>query len=253
MADFSKIIDHPDKQDIIDRLVGGATPKEVSTHLKLKYPDKEQAHLRLTATLLQSFLDTYLDVNEDFKKDLTALKKQDEEYRKNLSPALANSASYKQRIEEIADTELDIIQFAKEILLTAKARLEQVFDKIQEDPTKINSKQEYVVIKWYEVVSQLIEKYQKVTDTGSDQITNYNITMQMVDDQVYAIQEATRRSMLKMSPDEANKFIDIFNYELTQLKPPKPEEAQTQEERMADVKLLEEKVEKVKNDEDDDE
>lgn len=249
MADLQKIIDHPKKQEIIDQLVSGKTPKEVSTHLKLKYPGDDQAHLRLTAKLLQAFLDKYLNVHEEFKQDLSTLKKKDEEYRKNISPALAKNITYQQRVEEVADTELDILKFAMEILITAKARLEQVFDKIQEDPTKINTKQEYVVIKWYEVVGQLIEKYQKLTDPGGDQVNNYNVTMQMVDDQVYAMQEAIRRVLVQMSSEESNKFIELFNVELQKLKPPKPEQAPTQEERMADVKLLETKVKEKLEDE----
>ena len=51
-ADFSKILLHPDKDEIISKIMTGVSHKNIADGLKLQYPDKEQGHLRISAALL---------------------------------------------------------------------------------------------------------------------------------------------------------------------------------------------------------
>ena len=36
-VDFSKVLDHPDQDEIISKLMAGVTPKDINEWLKLKY------------------------------------------------------------------------------------------------------------------------------------------------------------------------------------------------------------------------
>jgi hypothetical protein len=70
-SDFSKINNHPEKQSIITKLLSGDNPKTVSAYLKDKYPKPDEGHLRIPATLLQTFLDEYADHHGFIKRSFS--------------------------------------------------------------------------------------------------------------------------------------------------------------------------------------
>ena len=64
MSKYSKIIDHPEKDKIISRLISGDTPKSISDYLQIKYNGPDEAHLRLAQSLLKDFRTNYLEKNK---------------------------------------------------------------------------------------------------------------------------------------------------------------------------------------------
>ena len=74
VADFSKILSHPDKDEIISKLVTGIKPRDVSDWLKLKYSDKEQGHLRISSKILQDFVENNLDLYNVIQNDISGVK-----------------------------------------------------------------------------------------------------------------------------------------------------------------------------------
>ena len=73
-VDFSKILEHPDCDEIISKLTHGVQPKDIGDWLKIKYSEKNQNHLRLSVKLLKDFLESNLDLYKDIKQDILAAK-----------------------------------------------------------------------------------------------------------------------------------------------------------------------------------
>ena len=59
-----------------------------------------------------------------------------------------------------------------------KARLEQIYDKVQQNPE--NTKPDYVLIKYIELLNQTAEKYDRIVNNAPDQIIQHNITIQTI-------------------------------------------------------------------------
>ncbi len=128
-ADYSKIINHPDSEEIVGKLVSGIRPKDVSEWLKVKYSGKDDNHLRLSSALLKEFIDNNLNLYETLKQDIQGVKSGGID--KKVSAALKNNKTYQERMIEAANTEVDIKQMFKSVYVMLNARVEQYFDKMQ--------------------------------------------------------------------------------------------------------------------------
>lgn len=61
-ADYSKIINHPDKQWIITKFSSGESAKSIASYLKAKYELPEEKHLVLSENLLKILLTIILNI-----------------------------------------------------------------------------------------------------------------------------------------------------------------------------------------------
>jgi hypothetical protein len=237
VADFSKLTAHPDKDEIISKVITGVPPKTIADWLKLKYPDKEQAHLRLSVPLLKEFVDNgALDMAAQFQTDLNGVAA-----GKEISASIKNNKTYQERLVEIADKEIDIKKLVTETTHMIKARAEQVFDKIQENPQ--NMKPDYVLIKWFELLLTAIEKCDKAINERPDQVIQHNITMQVVESNIAIFQEAIRETAAEIDPEMAFIFIDKLSAKMKALQEPAPN-IFSQDRRLVEAQVLNTTVQK---------
>jgi len=238
--DFSTILSHPDCQEIISKLVTGVSPKEISQWLKIKYSDKDQKHLHLSSKLLQDYLDSHVDIATQFKKD-QAIVSQPPSKEKKLTAALLSNKSYQERLIEYADKQVDVKRLVQELVFMIRDRIEQVFDAIQQNP--VSSKGDYPLIKWFELLMNALEKCDKIVNQAPDQIIQHNVTIQQIDQHVFVIQEALRRTLSQIDHEAALLFIDIMNKEMAKLKPQQITD-ETVDKKIEEIKLLTDKVNK---------
>lgn len=231
--DFSKLLNHPLKDEIISKLVTGVSPKNVADWLKLKYPDKDQSHLRISSSNLKDFADNNLDLYNQLRNDIND--SSSDQQNKQIAESLRNNKTYQERMTELADTEIDIKQIIKETVMMVRARAIQVFDKIQENPQ--NTKPDYALIKWFETLINASEKYDKIVNEAPDQIVQHNFTMQMVENHTAVFQEAIRETMMEIEPEMAFLFMEKFNQKMQSFKEPE-EKPIGQEKRLAEAKIL---------------
>ena len=71
---YDKIINHPDKDEIIEKLIAGDSVRQVSQWLKQKYPSTKKNEISFVS--LQSFRKNYLNLEKDVLKDLQKERKQ---------------------------------------------------------------------------------------------------------------------------------------------------------------------------------
>lgn len=243
VADFSKILEHPDYEEIISKLTNGIKPKDVSDWLKLKYPQKDQSHLRLGYSLLGEFLEGHLDLYNQIKGDIIAAKNE-QKIEKKVAASLKNTKTYEERVLEMATEigkgEIDINRYFGETVVIARARIQQFFDKMQENPS--NSKPDYALIKWVETFGNLCEKYAKVVRQDPDQVVQHNVTVQVMDQYVAVMQDAIRETLAEIDPEASSLFMERISKRLASLKPIEEPAEVPQEKRLAEAKLINAKV-----------
>ncbi len=218
MADFKKILDHPEKQRIISKLVSGEKATDVAQYLRLKYNKDDEANLRLPVSLLKEFIDTYGD-HHGFLTQIIK-DKEDGKLDGKIAKSLLENKTWRTRLEEYADQTVDVKKRAGQILHLIESRAEQLFDKIQENPE--SSKVDYVMIKYFEVIMQMVEKLDKIVNDRPDVRIEHTYTVRMVEDYSAAIQEAIRETLQEMSPELTVKFLDRLQHKLELI--PNPDE-----------------------------
>lgn len=243
-ADFSKLLTHPDKDEIISKLLTGIKPRDISDWLKLKYPDqKEQGHLRLSSNILKDFVDNNLDLYNTLKNDVAGAKN-NQTPPKDIADSLKNNKTYKERLNELADQEIDIKKIMVETIFIIKQRVEQVFDKVQENPQNI--KPDYTLIKWFEILLSASEKFQKIVNEAPDMVVQHNISVQMVEQHTVVLQDAIREVMLEMDPQMAFLFMEKLNAKMAVLQEPNHQTI-SPDKRLAEVKVISTKVNNIDN------
>jgi hypothetical protein len=249
-ADFSKLLAHPDKEEIFDKLTRGIKPKDISDWLKLKYPNRDQSHLRLSAKLLKDFTDNNMDLYNVLKSDIIdtkAGKKQD----KKIAESLLNNKTYRERLNELADTEIDIKRVITEIVFLIRERIEQYFDRMQENPN--NLKPDYGLIRWFEVLLNAVEKFDKIINNAPDQIIQHNVTMQAVSNHTALFQDVIREVLAEMDPEASFLFMERLRERMELLEPLEEMKPLSQDKRLAEAKIIQKKVDGIDKDEDSDE
>jgi hypothetical protein len=260
MADFSKLISHPEKTDIITKLVSGESPKVVSKYLKDKYPGPDQGHLRLPATMLQEFLDNYADHHGYVKKIVQ--RSADSKMDKKIAESLLDTAPWKERVMEGVEKEISYIDKLDNVLTILETRAEQLFDLIQGDPE--NTRTDYVFTKYMELLMLALEKGDKIRNDRPDVKVEHTYTVQMVEQQSMAFQEAIRRVLARLGPDYSSIFMELLVEEMgkmsikdiegaPQTQKEIEKERQTIDKLNADVQEFDQKFLEDKKEDDDDE
>lgn len=239
MTDFSNLLNHPDAEEIVSRLVVGDSPKDISQWLKIKYSDKDQKHLVISAKILQEYADKHLDLMNHLQKDIISIK-QTGELDKTVSGSLTNTKAYKERLMEYVEDELNIKKMITELVLVCRDRMEQVFDKIQENPHSL--KGDYVLLKYFETLGNNLEKFDKIVNNAPDQIIQHNITVQQVDQHTAVLQEAVRRALTKLDPEQSLIFIESLSQELQTLRAPELSALTSSPSRLTEVETLKQEI-----------
>ena len=236
MADYSNITDHPDYQEIVAKIVTGTSVKDISNWLKIKYPADDHKHLHLSQKSLQDFADKHVDLEATLKRDILTVKSPENGDMK-IAGSLLNNKTYRERLTQLADDKVDIKRRLQEMVLVGMERLEQVYDRIQENPT--NMKHDYVLLKWFEQMVNLYEKVNKIVNEAPDQVIHHNITVQAVEQHTAILQEAVRETLMQMDHEMASLFIDLLNKKLQNLKAPSLPQEMTMVELLNEVKKAE--------------
>ena len=215
-ADFTKLIDHPEKQSIISKLVSGDSAKVVAQYLKDKYPKPDEGHLRIPATTLQEFMDTYANHHGYIKKIVQG--NADSKLDKKIQESLMDNRTWRDRVVGVAEKEFNYLEKLHNILTILEARTEQMFDMIQSDPE--STRNDYIFNKHLEQLMMVIEKCDKIKNDRPDiRVEHHHYTMQMVEQQSFAFQDAIRRVLERMGPEYSSLFMDLLKEEMSKINP----------------------------------
>lgn len=211
-----KILEHPDKDEIITKLLSSVPIGDIHEWLEAKYIDVGEKKFVLSDKIISTFQKEYLDIYSIIKDDVakTKTKMSAEE---ELKLEIQGSPQYHRALEQYANNEVDIKVTVKKMVATIETRAAQVFDQIQEDPRNI--KMDRTLIEWFNTLIALLEKYDTILNGNPDQINiQNNINIQVVDDHINVVYNVIKEILSKLDYDTSLLFIEMFNDEMKKLK-----------------------------------
>jgi hypothetical protein len=245
---LKKILDHPDKDEIIAKLVLDYPAKDIHDWLAAKYTNVSEAKFVVAEKSIKTFKDNYLDVynmiREDIQKTKQAVATSTEA---ELELAVRNNPTYKSKMLELANKEIDVRQMVAQLCIAIETRLGQVFDEIQENPRDINSRIDRVLIEYGELLGGLLEKYYKFTESPADLVIQHNVTLQAVDQHISVFHDVIREVLSQLDLESSMLFMELFQEKMAKLKPPTPESMPNTDVKLAEAKLLNETINKKLN------
>lgn len=247
---IKKIIEHPDKDEIISKLLMGIDPAEVNDWLKAKYVNVSESKFVIAKKTLKDFKDDWLDLVIYIQEDAKAVRDAvSSDVEGDLVLSIKNNSAYKSQLLKLAGKELDIKEMITNLCLVVEARLGQIFDSIQEDPANINTRTERVALEYMNTLGAVLEKYQKLTQEQPGAMVQNNLTIQVVDQHISVLHEVVRDVLAQMDLESSMYFMEQITEKMSKLKPPSEQSIPSADVRLAETKLLNEAItKKIDND-----
>lgn len=238
-----KIIDHPDRDEIVSKLVIGISPKDIYEWLSAKYTNASEAKFVIAEKSIKSFQDNYLDVytliRDDFAKAKTSLVHGTSD---SLDLAIKSNPDYKNLVIKTVGKELELKQTIERLITAIETRLGQIYDSIQEDPQNINTRIDRLLREYADTLANLLEKAYKIINNGPDQIIQHNVTVQHLDQHTNIFYEAIKKTLERMDLESSMFFMEQFTDNLKKLKDMNNQSIPPVEERLAQVQILNETI-----------
>jgi len=200
-----KVLNHPDKEDMIKRLLGGDSVKEVERWLKEKYPRSKRLHVSYMT--LQKFRADHLnlkgDVLGDIKNRRTELDREAVEAETKM--VLQNSSAYQQKIEEIAEGKLDVSRRLLEMDSLINSRLEFYYNLLENGGTLREDK---IFIEYINTMKGLMQDWKKYVEGVADKRIDHNININVVNEQARILKETVIDVLGEISPELITVFVE---------------------------------------------
>jgi hypothetical protein len=245
---LKKILEHPDKDEIIAKLILDIPVKDIHDWMASKYVSVSEAKFVIAEKSIKTFKENYLDVynmiQEDIQKTKQALSTNTID---ELELSVRSNPTYRGKMLELAGKEIDVRQMVARLCVAIEMRVGQVFDEIQEDPRNINTRVDRMLKEYGELLGTLLEKYYKFTESPADMTVQHNVTLQVVDQHISVFHDAIREVLSEMDLESSMLFMEKFQEKMAKLKPFTPESIPNTDIRLAEAKLLNETINKKLN------
>jgi len=209
-----KILNHPDKELVISKLLEGDSVKEVERWLKEKYPRTRRLHISYMT--LQKFRAEHLNIKGEVLDDI---KNRRGEIDREASEAEARmiikaSSSYQQKLEEIASSELDVTRRLLEMDSLINSRIEYYYNMLQEGGSLREDK---IFIEYINTMKALMQDWKKYIEGVADKKIEHNINISVVNEQARVLKEAVLDVLQELNPDLVSVFVDRLDVKMRQL------------------------------------
>jgi hypothetical protein len=200
-----KVLNHPDKEDLISKLLEGDSVKEVERWLREKYPRTKRLHVSYMT--LQKFRAEHLnlkgEVLGDIKNRRTEVDKEAVEAETRM--VIQNSSAYQRKIEEIADGNLDVSKRLLEMDSLINSRLEFYYNLLQNGGTLREDK---IFIEYINTMKGLMQDWKKYVEGVADKKIEHNININVVNEQAKVLKETVIDVLSEISPDLITVFVE---------------------------------------------
>ena len=209
-----KILNHPDKETVISKLLEGDSVKEVERWLKEKYPRTRRLHISYMT--LQKFRAEHLNIKGEVLDDI---KNKRGEIDREATEAEARmiikaSSSYQQKLEEIASSELDVTRRLLEMDKLINSRIEYYYNLLQEGGSLREDK---IFIEYINTMKALMQDWKKYIEGVADKKIEHNINISVVNEQARILKEAVLDVLQELNPELVSVFVDRLDVKMRQL------------------------------------
>lgn len=211
-----KILSHPDKEDIIQMLTSGESTRSVEEKLKSKYPNDKSKHISWIT--LQNFRKEHLKLEgkvlQDIQDAAAVQKRQIEETMRQRQ--LEAVDAYKNKINEIADSKLDVARKILQLDAVIESRMEYWYNMVASGE-ETAAKGDNELRKFITQQMELLGQYKKFVEGMADKTIDHNININVMNDQIAVIREVIRECMAEFGPDKAMMFMERLNNKLNSM------------------------------------
>ena len=210
----NKVLRHPDKEDIIKKLLDGESVKEVERWLKSKHPKSKR--LQVSYMTLQKFRSEHLNLRGDILDDIKNRRSEIEKDSKDaeVRSIVLSSSSYQQKIEEIASSELDVTKRLLEMDALITSRIEYYYNLLSQGGT---IREDKIFLEYINTLKSLMQDWKKYIEGFADKKIEHNINLNVIDEQARIIREAVYEVLQDMQPELIPVFVDKMELKMRQL------------------------------------
>lgn len=206
---FNKVLQHPDKEEIIKRLLDGDSLKDVEAWLKRKYPKRKR--LKISWVTLQKFRKEHLNLYGDMLDDIKSAKQIKERDSSELlaRQIISDSSHYQEKINEIADTELDASKRLLEMDKLINSRLVYYFNLLESGKGEI--REDKLFLEYMKEYRAILESWKKFIDGHADKKIEHNININVVNEQLNVLKSIIFEVLQEMDPMLVPVFVNRLN------------------------------------------
>jgi DNA-directed RNA polymerase beta' subunit len=230
----NKVFNHPQKEEIISKLLNGESVKSVDSWLKKKHPKKKS--LWVSYASLQKFRKEHLNLDGDILQNIKEARKTQDSDSEDLAEKamLATSNAYQEKINEIASMELDANKKFMELIVLISSRMEFYFNTINSG-TAVDLKKDRLFLELVNAQRGLLQDWKKYVDGFADQKIDHNININVVNEQITVLKNIIFEIVQEMSPSMVPIFIEKLNQKLNGLNYDSPQYRTYQEIAVIDA------------------
>lgn len=201
----SKVLRHPDKEEVIKKLLNGESVKEVEEWLKKKHPRQKRLHVSYMT--LQKFRAEHLNIKGEVLEDIRnkRLQQDKEDVEVAAKIAIANSPHYQDKLNQIVSQEIDVARRLVEMDKLISSRIEHYYNVLA---TGGSMKEDRIFIDYINTLKGIMQDWKKYIEGVADKKIEHNVSVQVVDSQVNIIKEAVYEVLEELSPELVPIFID---------------------------------------------
>lgn len=209
---FNKIFRHPDKDEIIKKLLAGESVKEIESWLAKKYSKRKR--LQVSTITLQRFRREHLNLHGEVLEDIknARFEKQSTSEAFSRKMDIINAPYYKEKIEEIANSELDTAKRLLEIDKLINARMIYYFNLLESGQGGIA--EDKLFLEYMREFRTVVESWKKFVEGAPDQRIEHNININIVNEQLTVLKGIIFEILKEMSPALVPIFVEKLNSKL---------------------------------------
>ncbi len=212
---YKKILNHPDRDEIMSKLMDGESVKAVEKWLQKKHPRSQR--LKVSSVTLQSFRTNYLNLKGEVLEDIKQIKQaQDGETKKlEVKAILAGTSPYQEAITKIANQELDVRARILEMDQLMTTRIKHWFDELSTGQS--DARDDKIFLEYLNSLRALMQDWKKLIEGVADKRIDHNINITVVQDQVAILKNVIFDVLREMAPNLIPLFVDKMNQKVSQL------------------------------------
>jgi hypothetical protein len=209
----AKILNHPDKEEIISKLISGESVKEVEAWLKKKHPKAKR--LQISYMTLQKFRSENLNLKGDVLEDIKNTRTEiiNDSKSAEIKAVLAASSAYQEKINEIATSELDVARKILEMDKLISGRMEFYYNALVGGNSS-NIKEDKVFLEYIAAYRALLQDWKKFVEGVPDKTIEHNVNINVINEQVGVLKNIIFEVLQEMAPQLIPVFIDKVNTKL---------------------------------------
>lgn len=202
---FRKILTHPDKSEIVERLAGGHSVRQVEAWLRKKYPS--QPKMQISFVSLQSFRKQYLKLEAD---DIVKIQQERNLVSRTYHESreleeIRSCEGYKKARNLLDENLIDYNNTLVDLLAMCQTGIDEL--KVIDNPKALPRKHE-VLSKYISQILGLVESHHKILERQEKKVGNQvEKDYEVLKSQVNILKEATKETFREMAPELLPIFV----------------------------------------------